>query len=146
MHPNAEKYYVANLLDQTVTCVSLGADACVDGGSLVATKPIVMIANWDPITGPTTVAIDRVELKIPVEVERGLFSIKWKLPPINKNAHVPPTKAINGIAIHHSVTKDNPTKTNVVQPILILNFVILDRSIFVAITFIKINAVKVFAT
>ena len=28
------------------------------------------------ITGPTTDAIDKVELKSPVDVERGLFSIK----------------------------------------------------------------------
>ena len=45
MHPSAEKYYVANLLDQTVTCVSLGAPACVDGNNLVNTKPIVLVSG-----------------------------------------------------------------------------------------------------
>jgi len=45
MHPSGEKYYVANLLDQTVTCVSIGAPACVDGAVLVDTKPIVLISG-----------------------------------------------------------------------------------------------------
>ena len=46
---------------------------------------------------------------------------------MNKNAQVAPTSAINGIVIHHSVTTDNPTKTNAVNPIPILNLVTLDR-------------------
>jgi hypothetical protein len=45
MHPSGEKYYVANLLDQTVTCVSIDEDACVDGTNLVATKPIVLVTG-----------------------------------------------------------------------------------------------------
>ena len=45
MHPSGEKYYVANLLDQTVTCVSTDAPACVDGNDLVDTKPILLIAG-----------------------------------------------------------------------------------------------------
>jgi hypothetical protein len=85
-----------------------------------------MNAILPAIIGPITVAMDSVELNIPVDVERGLFSIKWKFPPINKNAHVAPTSDINGIAIHHSVTNDNPTNTKVVQPIPILNLVILE--------------------
>ena len=39
------KYYVANLLDQTVTCVSPDEPACVDGETLVDTKPIVLVAG-----------------------------------------------------------------------------------------------------
>jgi FtsP/CotA-like multicopper oxidase with cupredoxin domain len=49
MSPAGDKYYVANLLDQTVTCVSIGTPACnVDSDddgvadSQVATKPIVL--------------------------------------------------------------------------------------------------------
>ena len=45
MHPSGEKYYVANLLDQTVTCVSLDTPACVDGTDLVSTKPIVLVSG-----------------------------------------------------------------------------------------------------
>jgi hypothetical protein len=45
LHPSGEKYYVANLLDQTVTCVSTDEPACVDGTDLVSTKPIVLITG-----------------------------------------------------------------------------------------------------
>jgi len=52
MHPSGEKYYVANLLDQTVTCVSIGAPACnVDNDddgvadTQVAIKPIVLVGE-----------------------------------------------------------------------------------------------------
>jgi hypothetical protein len=45
IHPSGDKYYVANLLDQTLTCVSIGSPACVDGASLVDVKPIVLIAH-----------------------------------------------------------------------------------------------------
>lgn len=99
-----------------------------------------------PITGPTTVAMESVELKIPVDVECGLFSIKWKFPPINKNAHVPPTNAIKGIAIHQSVINDKPIKTKVVAPIPILNFVTFEMLILLAIEYIKTKAANVFDT
>ena len=45
MHPSGEKYYVANLLDQTITCVSIDTPACVTDSGLVAIKPIVIVAN-----------------------------------------------------------------------------------------------------
>ena len=46
MHPSGEKYYVANLLDQTVTCVSTDTPACVNGTTnLIDTKPIVLISG-----------------------------------------------------------------------------------------------------
>ena len=45
MHPSVEKYYVANLLDQTVTCVSLDGPACVDGDDLVDIKQIVLVTG-----------------------------------------------------------------------------------------------------
>jgi len=45
MHPSGEKYYVANLLDQTITCVSIDAPACVTESGLVVTKPIVIVGN-----------------------------------------------------------------------------------------------------
>lgn len=48
MHPSGEKYYVANLLDQTLTCVSIGSDACVGNEGFVSVKPILLIANLLP--------------------------------------------------------------------------------------------------
>ena len=65
MHPNGEKYYVANLLDQTVTCVSTGAPACVDGISLVSTKPIVL-ANFDLVTGVPSGPFGALPIQTPV--------------------------------------------------------------------------------
>lgn len=67
MHPSGEKYYVANLLDQTVTCVSIGpAPKCGPAGSEVNTKPIVLIANWDPITGTQTGPAGLLPIQTPV--------------------------------------------------------------------------------
>jgi len=51
MHPSGEKYYVANLLDQTVTCVSIDSPVCNNDGSNVDVKPIALIQNWNPVTG-----------------------------------------------------------------------------------------------
>ena len=52
MHPAGDKYYVANLLDQTITCVSLGSPACnVDNDddgiadAQVDIKHIVVVGN-----------------------------------------------------------------------------------------------------
>ena len=66
MHPAGDKYYVANLLDQTVTCVSTGADACVDGAGLVSTKPIVLVGGIDLITGAQTGAAGLLPIQTPV--------------------------------------------------------------------------------
>lgn len=66
MHPSGEKYYVANLLDQTITCVSTGAPACIDGAGLVATKPIVLVANYDLITGTQTGPTGLLPIQTPV--------------------------------------------------------------------------------
>ena len=52
MHPSGDKYYVANLLDQTVTCVSIDTPACNvdndDDGTAdeqVNIKPIALVLN-----------------------------------------------------------------------------------------------------
>jgi hypothetical protein len=87
-----------------------------------------------------------VELKIPVDVDFGLFSIRWMLPPMYKNAQVTPTRAMHGIAIHQLVIRAIPINTNTVSPIPILKFVMFLVVIFVPIKFIKMNADAVFAT
>ena len=63
MMPDASKYYVSNYLDSTITCISIGAPACKDGASTVATKNIHLLvdaflagvdkplANYHPISG-----------------------------------------------------------------------------------------------
>jgi FtsP/CotA-like multicopper oxidase with cupredoxin domain len=46
MHPSGDKYYSANLLDSTVTCVSIGDDPqCGTPGEEVDVKPIPLLAN-----------------------------------------------------------------------------------------------------
>jgi len=57
MMPDASKYYVSNYLDNSITCISIGAPACNDGPNKVATKTISLLlggtslANYDPISG-----------------------------------------------------------------------------------------------
>jgi DNA-binding beta-propeller fold protein YncE len=57
MMPDASKYYVSNYVDSSITCISIGAPACNDGASKVATKTIGLLlggsslANYDPIGG-----------------------------------------------------------------------------------------------
>jgi len=51
MMPDASKYYVSNYADSTITCVSIGAPACHDGQTKVATKTIHLLAGYDPVTG-----------------------------------------------------------------------------------------------
>jgi DNA-binding beta-propeller fold protein YncE len=57
MMPDASKYYVSNYIDSTITCISIGLPACVDGSRTVHTKNINLLlggttlANYNPITG-----------------------------------------------------------------------------------------------
>ncbi|MFE0325200.1 cupredoxin domain-containing protein [Streptomyces sp. NPDC058960] len=51
MMPDASKAYVANFLSNTVSCISLKADACEDGSSTVHHKEIDLWKNYDPVKG-----------------------------------------------------------------------------------------------
>ena len=57
MMPDASKYYVSNYLDSTITCISIGPNACNDGDNKVAKKDIPLLlggatlANYNPSTG-----------------------------------------------------------------------------------------------
>ena len=61
MMPDASKYYVSNYLDSTITCISIGPDACNDGDNKVAMKDINLLlagvgeslANYDHINVTT---------------------------------------------------------------------------------------------
>ena len=96
--------------------------------------------------GPATVAMAMLELNIPVLVDLGLCSMRWKLPPMYRNAHVPPTSAMNGMACHHSPTNSSPTKTKVVMPTPTLNFVTCGIRMRLAMRVITAKAVAVFET
>ena len=73
MMPDASKYYVSNYLDSTITCISIGAPACKDGASTVATKEINLLlggttlANYDHIDGnPDMSAAGALPIQTPV--------------------------------------------------------------------------------
>jgi DNA-binding beta-propeller fold protein YncE len=72
MMPDVSKYYVANYLDSTITCISIGAPACRDGGSTVPTKTINLLlggtdlANYDPVTGTGFATSGALPIQTPV--------------------------------------------------------------------------------
>lgn len=73
MMPDASKYYVSNYLDSTITCISIGANACNDGAGKVATKNINLLlggtsfANYDHIDGsPDMSAAGALPIQTPV--------------------------------------------------------------------------------
>ncbi|WP_431873594.1 YncE family protein [Amycolatopsis sacchari] len=52
MTPDSSKFYTADFLGETITCVSLAANACVDNGEKVHSKTIDLWANYSPQDGP----------------------------------------------------------------------------------------------
>ncbi|WP_228122595.1 cupredoxin domain-containing protein [Saccharothrix syringae] len=51
MTPDGAKAYTANFMGGTVSCISLKADACKDGGATVHSKQIDLWRNYDPVAG-----------------------------------------------------------------------------------------------
>ncbi|NUT93769.1 MAG: copper oxidase [Saccharothrix sp.] len=49
--PDGAKAYEANFMGGTVSCISLKADACKDGGATVHHKEIDLWRNYDPVAG-----------------------------------------------------------------------------------------------
>lgn len=67
MMPDASKYYVANFLGQSVSCVSLDEPAChSDSGTNVGYKAIDLWANYDMVTGATNGSFGGLPIQIPV--------------------------------------------------------------------------------
>lgn len=70
--PDASKYYVSNYVDSSITCISIGAPACNDGASKVATKTISLLlggaslANYDPISGTGFSSSGALPIQTPV--------------------------------------------------------------------------------
>jgi DNA-binding beta-propeller fold protein YncE len=58
MMPDASKYYVANLLDSTVTVIDMNANVVV--------KTINLIANYNPVTGAITGPVGALPIQTPV--------------------------------------------------------------------------------
>jgi DNA-binding beta-propeller fold protein YncE len=74
MMPDASKYYVSNYHDSTITCISIGPDACIsdDGLSVSATKNISSLlggstlVNYNPITGTGFLTSGALPIQTPV--------------------------------------------------------------------------------
>ncbi|MBI4338118.1 MAG: copper oxidase [Chloroflexi bacterium] len=66
MMPDSSKYYVANFLDSTLTCISIDAPACKQGGSAVDVKQINLLAAYDPIGGAITGPAGALPIQTPV--------------------------------------------------------------------------------
>jgi len=67
MMPDASKYYVSNYLDSTITCISIGHPACkADGGGVVRTKDINLLANYNAVTGAITGPVGALPIQTPV--------------------------------------------------------------------------------
>lgn len=58
MMPDASKYYVANLLDSTITVIDMNARAVI--------KEINLIANYNPVTGAITGPVGALPIQTPV--------------------------------------------------------------------------------
>jgi DNA-binding beta-propeller fold protein YncE len=52
MTPDASKFYTADFLGETISCVSLAANACNNNGQKVHSKQIDLWANYSPQDGP----------------------------------------------------------------------------------------------
>jgi DNA-binding beta-propeller fold protein YncE/plastocyanin len=66
MMPDASKYYLANFLGQSVSCISLKANACNSRGTKTHNKIIDLWAGYDPITGTKGSTFGGLPIQIPV--------------------------------------------------------------------------------
>jgi DNA-binding beta-propeller fold protein YncE len=51
MTPDGSKYYIANLLSNSISCVSIKGKACVSNGQPVGAKTVRLDRGYDPISG-----------------------------------------------------------------------------------------------
>jgi DNA-binding beta-propeller fold protein YncE len=67
MTPSGDKAYVANLLSNSISCVSMGPPACMaDNGQKVAIKTIRLDANYDYVNGPKDGPYGLLPIQTPV--------------------------------------------------------------------------------
>lgn len=68
MMPDSSKYYVANFLGQSVSCISLVGAACKSdvGGVGVGYKAIDLWAEYDPVSGATSGPMGGLPIQLPV--------------------------------------------------------------------------------
>jgi YVTN family beta-propeller protein len=66
MMPDASKYYQADFLGQSVSCISLAANACNSGGALTHYKAIDLWENYNPVTGEVSGVWGGLPIQLPV--------------------------------------------------------------------------------
>lgn len=66
MSGDSTKYYVANFLEHSISCVSVGAPACNDGATKVPQKKISLNSNYDPVSGAVTGPMGMLPIQTPV--------------------------------------------------------------------------------
>ncbi len=67
MMPDTSKYYTADFLGQSVTCISLAGDACVDpSGARQHSKRIDLWQNYDPLSGKVSGNWGGLPIQMPV--------------------------------------------------------------------------------
>lgn len=67
MMPDSSKYYVANFLGQSVSCISLAGPACrADSGGTVGYKAIDLWDTYDPVSGATSGPFGGLPIQLPV--------------------------------------------------------------------------------
>lgn len=63
---DSTKWYVANFLEHSISCVSIGLPACNDGGTKVPQKKISLNSNYDPVSGAVTGPMGMLPIQTPV--------------------------------------------------------------------------------
>lgn len=66
MTPDGSKYYIANLLSNSISCVSIKGKACVSGGRKVGAKTIRLDRGYDPVTGKKPANLGILPIQTPV--------------------------------------------------------------------------------
>jgi YVTN family beta-propeller protein len=66
MMPDASKYYLANFLGQSVSCISLKKAACHSGSALTHNKIIDLWAGYNPVTGTKGSTWGGLPIQLPV--------------------------------------------------------------------------------
>ena len=66
MTPDASKYYVANLLSNSISCVSIKGKACVSNGSPVGAKTVRLDKGYDPVSGAHLANLGILPIQTPV--------------------------------------------------------------------------------
>lgn len=66
MTPDGSKYYIANLLSNSISCVSIKGKACISNGQPVGAKTIRLDRGYDPVSGAHKANLGILPIQTPV--------------------------------------------------------------------------------